>query len=117
MPNRFYSFVEENGSNFSGGEKQRIAIARAFLRKRELYIFDESTSNLDSFSEQYIQKAMLEMTGNSTTIVIAHRLSTIINSDKIIFMKNGEIIEKGTHESLLKMNGFYADMINLQYPE
>ncbi|MUO33717.1 peptide cleavage/export ABC transporter [Enterococcus gallinarum] len=114
LPNRFYSFVEENGSNFSGGERQRIAIARSFLRKRELYIFDESTSNLDSFSEQYIQKAMIEATGSATTIIIAHRLSTIISSDWIIFMANGRIIEQGTHDELMDINGEYAKMVRLQ---
>jgi len=114
LPNRFHSFIEEDGTNLSGGEKQMIAIARAFLRERELYIFDESTSNLDSFSENYIQKVMLRATNGKTTIIIAHRLSTIINSDWIIFMKNGNIVEQGTHETLMNVGGKYSEMIELQ---
>lgn len=115
LPNRYYAFIEENGSNFSGGERQRIAIARAFLKERDLYIFDESTSNLDSFSERYIQKAMLQATNGATTIIIAHRLSTIINCDLIVFMENGAIIEQGSHDELVTLNGKYAEMIALQY--
>lgn len=115
LPNRYYAFIEENGSNFSGGERQRIAIARAFLKERDLYIFDESTSNLDSFSERYIQKAMLQATNGATTIIIAHRLSTIINCDLIVFMANGAIIEQGSHDELVGLNGKYAEMIALQY--
>ncbi|MFZ2648176.1 MAG: peptidase domain-containing ABC transporter [Lactococcus chungangensis] len=115
LPNRYYAFIEENGANFSGGERQRIAIARAFLKSRDLYIFDESTSNLDSFSERYIQKAMLEATNGATTLIIAHRLSTIINCDLIVFMENGAIIEQGSHEELVALNGKYAEMIALQY--
>lgn len=115
LPNRYYAFIEENVSNFSGGERQRIAIARAFLKERDLYIFDESTSNLDSFSERYIQKAMLQATNGATTIIIAHRLSTIINCDLIVFMANGAIIEQGSHDELVALNGKYAEMIALQY--
>ena len=115
LPNRYYAFIEENGSNFSGGERQQIAIARAFLKERDLYIFDESTSNLDSFSERYIQKAMLQATNGATTIIIAHRLSTIINCDLIVFMANGAITEQGSHDELVALNGKYAEMITLQY--
>ena len=115
LSNRYYAFIEENGANFSGGERQRIAIARAFLQARDLYIFDESTSNLDSFSERYIQKAMLQATNGATTVIIAHRLSTIINCDLIVFMENGAIIEQGSHEELVALNGKYAEMIALQY--
>lgn len=115
LPNRYYAFIEENGSNFSGGERQQIPIARAFLKERDLYIFDESTSNLDSFSERYIQKAMLQATNGATTIIIAHRLSTIINCDLIVFMANGAIIEQGSHDELVALNGKYAEMITLQY--
>ena len=115
LPNRYYAFIEENDSNFSGGERQQIAIARAFLKERDLYIFDESTSNLDSFSERYIQKAMLQATNGATTIIIAHRLSTIINCDLIVFMANGAITEQGSHDELVALNGKYAEMITLQY--
>ncbi|MCJ1993964.1 peptidase domain-containing ABC transporter [Lactococcus piscium] len=115
LPQRLYAFVEENGANFSGGERQRIALARAFLKQRDLYIFDESTSNLDSFSELKIQRALEKATAGKTTIMIAHRLSTIVASDLIIFMSNGKIIEQGTHDALLSQDGQYARIIRLQY--
>lgn len=115
IPGRYYGMIEEGGGNLSGGERQRIAIARAFLHDRQMYIFDESTSNLDSFSEQHIQRMMTSATKGITTIIIAHRLSTIISSDLILFMKEGKVIEKGTHEALLERNGQYKKMIDLQY--
>jgi len=115
LPQRLYAFVEENGANFSGGERQRIALARAFLKQRDFYIFDESTSNLDSFSELKIQRALEKATAGKTTIMIAHRLSTIVASDLIIFMSNGKIIEQGTHDALLSQDGQYARMIKIQY--
>ena len=114
LQNRYGSFVEEGGSNFSGGEKQRLAIARAMLSNPELYIFDEATSNLDSFSEQKIQNLIFAKKRNKTVIIIAHRLSTIINADCICFMDNGMIVESGTHEELMELNGKYAQMIQLQ---
>lgn len=115
LPQRLYAYVEENGTNFSGGERQKIALARAFLKKRDLYIFDESTSNLDSFSEQKIQNVLNEATKEKTTIIIAHRLSTIVSSDLIIYMENGRIIEQGNHNTLMSLNGKYAKMIRHQY--
>ena len=115
IPGRYYGFIEENGGNLSGGEKQRIAIARALLQQRQLYIFDESTSNLDSFSEQFIQKMLIDRIKGITTIIIAHRLSTIIHCDEIIFMENGQVAEQGTHEELMELNGKYKQMIDLQY--
>jgi len=114
LPNRYGAFVEEGGTNFSGGEKQRIAIARAMLSNPELYIFDEATSNLDSFSEQRIQKLIFGKRKDKTIIIIAHRLSTIINADCICFLEKGIIIEKGTHEELMELNGKYAKMIKIQ---
>lgn len=115
LPQRLYASVEENGTNFSGGERQKIALARVFLKKRDLYIFDESTSNLDSFSEQKIQNVLNEATKEKTTIIIAHRLSTIVSSDLIVYMENGRIIEKGNHNTLMSLNGKYAKMIRHQY--
>ncbi|MGL5041869.1 MAG: peptidase domain-containing ABC transporter [Culicoidibacterales bacterium] len=115
IPGRYQGFIEESGGNLSGGEKQRIAIARALLLPRDIYIFDESTSNLDSFSEQKVQKMMFELTRNKTTIIIAHRLSTIIQSDLIVFLDKGKIVEQGTHQQLLEQNGKYASMMQLQY--
>lgn len=115
LPNRYHSFVEEGGNNFSGGEKQRLVIARAILAKSKIFIFDEATSNLDSFSEKKIHNLLFNRIQDSTTIIIAHRLSTIINCDIICFMENGRIIEKGTHQELMKSNGKYAKMIRLQH--
>jgi ATP-binding cassette, subfamily C, bacteriocin exporter len=114
LQNRYETFVEESGSNFSGGEKQRIAIARALISKPDIYIFDEATSNLDSFSEQKIQDLIFGQRSEKTIFIIAHRLSTIVACDLICFVENGKIIEKGTHEELLKMNGRYAEMMRLQ---
>lgn len=114
LPNRYNSYVEEGGSNFSGGEKQRLAIARALLSAPEIYIFDEATSNLDSFSEQQIHKLMFEKIQGKTTIIIAHRLSTITHCDAICFMEKGKILESGSHEELMEMNGRYAKMIQMQ---
>ncbi|WP_028042338.1 peptidase domain-containing ABC transporter [Candidatus Stoquefichus massiliensis] len=114
LPNRYGAFIEEGGSNLSGGEKQRLAIARAILSKSQIFIFDEATSNLDSFSERKIHDLLFKKIRNTTTIIIAHRLLTIINCDLICFIENGKIIEQGTHDELMAMNGQYAKMISLQ---
>ncbi|MEG0661556.1 MAG: peptidase domain-containing ABC transporter [Anaerorhabdus sp.] len=114
LPNRYGAFVEEGGSNFSGGEKQRLAIARALLTKSKIFIFDEATSNLDSFSEQKLHDLMFKKIDKATTIIIAHRLSTIINCDYICFIEDGKIAEQGSHEELMALNGKYAKMISLQ---
>lgn len=114
LQNRYETYVEESGSNFSGGEKQRIAIARSLVSNPELYIFDEATSNLDSFSEQKLQQLIFSQRTKKTIIIIAHRLSTIKECDLICFVENGKIIEKGNHEELMLLNGKYAEMTRLQ---
>ena len=108
------TLVGERGLKVSGGEKQRIAIARAILKQSPILIFDEATSALDSHAEQAILKAMREVANDHNSIVIAHRLSTITDADSIIVLKAGEIIEQGKHQELLNQNGEYARMWALQ---
>ncbi|WP_171039577.1 ABC transporter ATP-binding protein/permease [Pseudoalteromonas sp. S1609] len=108
------TLVGERGLKVSGGEKQRIAIARAILKQSPILIFDEATSALDSQSEQAILNAMQEVASNHTSIVIAHRLSTITDADTIIVLKAGEVVEQGKHNELLMQNGEYAHMWTLQ---
>ena len=108
------TLVGERGLKVSGGEKQRIAIARAILKQSPILIFDEATSALDSHAEQAILKAMREVANDHTSIVIAHRLSTITDADSIIVLKAGEIIEQGKHQELLNQNGEYSRMWALQ---
>ena len=106
--------VGERGLKVSGGEKQRIAIARAILKRSPILVFDEATSALDSAAEQAILQAMREVARNHTSLVIAHRLSTITDADNIIVLKNGELAEQGTHDELLAANAEYARMWQLQ---
>ena len=111
------TLVGERGLKVSGGEKQRIAIARAILKQSPILIFDEATSALDSHAEQAILKAMRDVTQNHTSIVVAHRLSTIVDADNILVFKKGELVEQGTHSALLLQNGQYAQMWQLQQQE
>ena len=111
LPNGFQTYLGENGSQLSGGQKQRIAIARALYKNPEILILDEATSSLDTEAEQIIQKTLNELKAQGKTmIVIAHRLSTIANSDKILVMKEGKIIEEGTHRDLLSIDSAYKSM-------
>ncbi|HBI7169193.1 TPA: peptidase domain-containing ABC transporter, partial [Clostridium perfringens] len=107
LPLRYNTLVEENGSNFSGGQKQRLSIARAILRKPEILIMDEATSNLDSITEKAIEKTIHEFSEGMTTIIIAHRLSTIKRCDNIYILEKGEIKEQGNHKELLNKKGRY----------
>jgi len=101
----------------SGGQRQRIAIARALLKDAPILILDEATSALDTESERYIQDALSVLMKNRTTLVIAHRLSTIENADKILVMREGEIVESGTHAELLAAGKDYASLYQLQFDE
>ena len=114
LPNGWDTLVGENGLKLSGGQRQRIAIARALLKDAPILILDEATSALDTESEQLIQNALENAMKNRTTIVIAHRLSTIQNADEILVMDQGEIIESGTHNALLKNSGPYAKLLKNQ---
>lgn len=110
LPNKFDTLVGERGIKLSGGEKQRIAIARAFLEDAPIVVLDEATSALDSLTEKQIQVAIFELIRQKTAIVIAHRLSTILSMDRIVVLENGCIIEQGTHQQLLDKKGRYYEM-------
>jgi subfamily B ATP-binding cassette protein MsbA len=110
----YETMIGENGVKLSGGEKQRLSIARAFLKKSKIILLDEATSSLDSETEDKIQKALSQLTLNKTTIVIAHRLSTILNSDKIYVVDNGKIIDSGNHEKLLISSKVYKNFYERQ---
>lgn len=110
LPEKFNTLVGERGVKLSGGEKQRIAIARALLQQAPIVVLDEATSALDSLTEQQIQTAIFELIENKTAIVIAHRLSTILRMDRIVVLANGSILEQGTHTELLAKQGHYYRM-------
>ena len=110
----FDTIVGENGTRLSGGEKQRISIARAFLRNSKIILLDEPTSSLDSETEDKIQLALKKLTENKTTIVIAHRLSTIQSASKIFVIDNGSVVSTGTHEELLNNSNIYTNFYNKQ---
>ena len=110
MPDGYQTTVGERGLKLSGGEKQRVAIARTILKSPAILIFDEATSALDTRTEREIQKSLKEVSANRTTLVIAHRLSTVVDADEIIVLDNGTIAERGRHEALLGHDGLYAAM-------
>ncbi|SMF50328.1 ATP-binding cassette, subfamily B [Xaviernesmea oryzae] len=114
LPESFDTKVGERGLKLSGGEKQRVAIARTILKAPPILILDEATSALDTTTEHEIQSALDTASKNRTTLVIAHRLSTVINADEIIVLRDGQIAERGTHAALLEANGLYASMWNRQ---
>jgi len=114
LPNKYDTIIGENGIRLSGGEKQRISIARAMLKKTPIILLDEATSSLDAETENKIQEAITLLTKNKTTIVIAHRLSTILNSNKIFVVDNGEISDEGTHEQLLQKSSIYKNFYEKQ---
>lgn len=110
----YNTIVGEKGSRLSGGERQRVAIARAILKNAPLIILDEATSALDSEVESQIQEAIDKLTRNKTTFIIAHRLATVVNSDRILVLKNGKIIESGKHPELMSIEGYYASLVEKQ---
>ena len=114
LPQQYKTLIGENGSRLSGGEKQRLSIARAILKNSPIVLLDEATSSLDTESEEKVQNAMFNLTKNRTTIVIAHRLSTIKKANHIIVMKNGNIVESGTHDELLKNSRVYENLYKKQ---
>ncbi|XP_059611887.1 ATP-binding cassette sub-family B member 6 [Phlebotomus argentipes] len=114
FPDQYDSQVGERGLRLSGGEKQRVAIARTILKSPSIVLLDEATSALDTHTERNIQAALRKVCANRTTIIVAHRLSTIIHADEILVLKEGVIVERGCHEDLLHKNGVYADMWNQQ---
>jgi ATP-binding cassette subfamily B protein len=114
LPNG-YDTVLSDETSVSVGQKQLLTIARAMIQNAPMLILDEATSNVDTRTEETIQKAMDKLTENRTSFVIAHRLSTIKNADKILVLKDGDVIESGHHKELIKKNGFYAELYNSQF--
>ena len=117
LPGGYEMELNEDASNISQGQKQLLTIARAILADNRILILDEATSSVDTRTEELIQSAMDNLMKGRTSFVIAHRLSTIKNADIILVMKDGDIIEQGSHEELLEQGGFYADLYNSQFAE
>jgi subfamily B ATP-binding cassette protein MsbA len=114
LPNKFDTLIGENGVRLSGGEKQRLSIARAMMKQSSIILLDEATSSLDSETESKIQDALKILTKNKTTIVIAHRLSTILNSNNIYVIDKGKIIDNGSHKTLMKKSELYKNFYEKQ---
>ena len=115
LPKGYDTILDENGMNISQGQKQLLTIARAMLLDAKMLILDEATSNVDTRTEIQIQAAMRELMKGKTCFVIAHRLSTIQNADRILVVRDGDIVEQGTHGALMAQNGFYASLYNSQF--
>jgi len=110
LPGGYESVIGEGGSTLSGGEKQRISIARAILKDSPIVLLDEATASLDPENELYIQQAIDDLVKRKTVIVIAHRLNTVVNADNIVVLDNGCVVEQGSHKTLMERNGLYRRM-------
>jgi ATP-binding cassette subfamily C protein len=117
LPDQLDTVVGERGYRLSGGERQRLTIARLLLAKPRVVILDEATAHLDSRSEAAVQEALVEALAGRTSLVIAHRLSTIRAADQILVVDRGQIVERGTHEHLLALDGYYTKLYRTQFSE
>ena len=108
------TIINEDSTNISGGEKQRLALAINLIREKEIYIFDEATSNIDTYSEEIIMNNIMEIAKKHTVILISHRLANVVKADKIYYLESGKVLESGTHESLMKKNGAYCALYSSQ---
>jgi ATP-binding cassette subfamily B protein len=115
LPDRYNTIVGERGYRLSGGEKQRLALARVILKDPRILVLDEATSNLDSESEQLIQEALSRVMAQRTSIVIAHRLSTILAADQILVIDRGKIVQQGNHSDLVEQKGLYSKLYKTQF--
>lgn len=114
LPEGYNTIIGESGATISGGEKQRISIARAILKDALIIILDEATANVDPENEKHLQGAIAELTRNKTIIMIAHGLKTVRNADQILVLSDGRIIQRGNHDGLMKEKGLYADFVNMK---